>query len=179
MASIIKFSDIIISRAGAGAIKEFANAGACAILVPFIKGSRGDQVKNANLLENQNACLKIDEDDLNEIKIINLIKEILDNKEKFNIIKQNIKKFHNLVIHIGFLILQALIESIISHLKLLFFNRILGLVLGLLEAFGIIAIVVYIIHAQQIFNPNYFLEGSNFLEYLNPGINYLFKISKT
>ncbi|ACH94986.1 colicin V production protein, putative [Borrelia recurrentis A1] len=84
-----------------------------------------------------------------------------------------------LVIHIGFLILQALIESIISHLKLLFFNRILGLVLGLLEAFGIIAIVVYIIHAQQIFNPNYFLEGSNFLEYLNPGINYLFKISKT
>ncbi len=95
MASIIKFSDIIISRAGAGAIKEFANAGACAILVPFIKGSRGDQVKNANLLVNQNACLKIDEDDLNEIKIINLIKEILDNKEKFNIIKQNIKKFHN------------------------------------------------------------------------------------
>ncbi|AHH12793.1 Colicin V production protein [Borrelia hermsii YBT] len=84
-----------------------------------------------------------------------------------------------LVIHIGFLILQALIESIISHLKLLFFNRILGLILGLFEAFGIIAIVVYIIYSQQIFNPSYFLEGSKFLEYLNPGINYLFKISKT
>ncbi|WP_024653288.1 undecaprenyldiphospho-muramoylpentapeptide beta-N-acetylglucosaminyltransferase [Borrelia persica] len=95
MASIIKFSDIIISRAGAGAIKEFANAGACVIFIPLIKGSRGDQVKNANLLENQNACLKIDEDKLNEIEIINLIKEILKNKEKFNTIKQNIKKFHH------------------------------------------------------------------------------------
>ncbi|BCR22173.1 CvpA family protein [Borrelia sp. HM] len=84
-----------------------------------------------------------------------------------------------LVIHIGFLILQSLIESIISHLKLLFFNRILGLILGLFEAFGIIAIVVYIIYSQQIFNPEYFLSGSKFLEYLNPGINYIFKISKT
>ncbi|AGT27708.1 CvpA family protein [Borrelia miyamotoi] len=84
-----------------------------------------------------------------------------------------------LVIHIGFLIFQALIESIISHLKLLFFNRLLGLMLGLFEAFGIIAIVVYIIHSQQIFNPEYFLAGSKFLEYLNPGINYFFKIPKT
>ncbi|AAC67114.1 CvpA family protein [Borreliella burgdorferi] len=84
-----------------------------------------------------------------------------------------------LLIHIGFLILQSLIESIISQLKLLFFNRILGLVLGLLEAFGIIAIVVYIIHSQQIFKPEYFLKESKLLDYLNPGINYLFKISKT
>ena len=83
-----------------------------------------------------------------------------------------------LVIHIGFLILQSLVESILSHLKLLFFNRILGLILGLFEAFGIIAIVVYIVHSQQIFNPEYFLSGSKFLEYLNPGINYIFKISK-
>ncbi|AWG43116.1 colicin V synthesis protein [Candidatus Borreliella tachyglossi] len=82
-----------------------------------------------------------------------------------------------LIIHIGFLILQSLVESIISHLQLVFFNRILGLILGLFEAFGIIAIVVYIIHSQQIFNPAYFLEGSKFLEYLNPGINYFFKIS--
>ncbi|WP_024653289.1 CvpA family protein [Borrelia persica] len=83
-----------------------------------------------------------------------------------------------LVIHIGFLILQALIESIISHLKLLFFNRILGLTLGLFEAFGIIAIVVYILHSQPILNPNYFLSESNLLKYLNPGINYFFKIAK-
>ncbi|UPA18218.1 CvpA family protein [Borrelia puertoricensis] len=83
-----------------------------------------------------------------------------------------------LIIHIGFLILQALIESIINHLKLLFFNRLLGLILGLFEAFGIIAIVVYIIYSQQIFNPNYFLEESKLLKYLNPSINYLFKISK-
>ena len=83
-----------------------------------------------------------------------------------------------LLIHIGFLILQSLVESIVSHLQLLFFNRILGLMLGLFEAFGIIAIVVYLIHSQQIFKPSYFLEGSTLLEYLNPGINYFFKLSK-
>ncbi|QMU99511.1 CvpA family protein [Borrelia sp. A-FGy1] len=83
-----------------------------------------------------------------------------------------------LLIHIGFLILQSLIESIISQLKLLFFNRILGLILGLFEAFGIIAIVIYLIHSQQIFKPSYFLEGSILIEYLNPGIKYFFKLSK-
>ncbi|UPA07224.1 undecaprenyldiphospho-muramoylpentapeptide beta-N-acetylglucosaminyltransferase [Borrelia anserina] len=95
MASIIQFSNIIISRAGAGAIKEFANAGACVIFIPFVKGSRGDQVRNAKLLEEQNACLKIDEENLSVSKIINTIKEILRNKEKSNTLKNNIKKFHN------------------------------------------------------------------------------------
>ncbi|UPA16609.1 undecaprenyldiphospho-muramoylpentapeptide beta-N-acetylglucosaminyltransferase [Borrelia coriaceae] len=95
MASIIQFSNIIISRAGAGAIKEFANAGACVIFIPFTKGSRGDQIRNAKLLEEQNACLKIDEENLSETKIINMIKEIIGNKEKSNILRNNIKKFHN------------------------------------------------------------------------------------
>ncbi|QMU99512.1 undecaprenyldiphospho-muramoylpentapeptide beta-N-acetylglucosaminyltransferase [Borrelia sp. A-FGy1] len=94
MSSIIKFSNIIISRAGAGAIKEFANAGACVILIPFKKGSRGDQVRNASLLEEQNACLKIEEENLNENIIINTIQEILENKEKANILRFNINKFH-------------------------------------------------------------------------------------
>ncbi|AHH12794.1 UDP-N-acetylglucosamine--N-acetylmuramyl-(pentapeptide) pyrophosphoryl-undecaprenol N-acetylglucosamine transferase [Borrelia hermsii YBT] len=95
MASIIKFSNIIISRAGAGAIKEFASVGACVIFIPFVKGSRGDQVRNANILKKQNACLKIDEENLSESQIIDMIKEILTNKEKFDILKNNIKKFHN------------------------------------------------------------------------------------
>ncbi len=58
MASIVKFSNIIISRAGAGAIKEFANACTCVILIPFKKGSRGDQIKNAKLLKNTK-CLHL------------------------------------------------------------------------------------------------------------------------
>ncbi|BCR22174.1 undecaprenyldiphospho-muramoylpentapeptide beta-N-acetylglucosaminyltransferase [Borrelia sp. HM] len=95
MASIVKFSSIIISRAGSGAIKEFANASACVIFIPLVKGSRGDQVRNAKLLEDQNACLKIDEENLNESKIINTIKEILGNKAKANILRNNIKKFYN------------------------------------------------------------------------------------
>ncbi|UGQ16416.1 undecaprenyldiphospho-muramoylpentapeptide beta-N-acetylglucosaminyltransferase [Borrelia sp. RT5S] len=94
MSSIIKFSNIIISRAGAGAIKEFANAGACVILIPFEKGSRGDQVRNARLLEEQNACLKVREENLNEIIITNAIQEILENQEKADILRRNIKKFH-------------------------------------------------------------------------------------
>ncbi|AWG43117.1 undecaprenyldiphospho-muramoylpentapeptide beta-N-acetylglucosaminyltransferase [Candidatus Borreliella tachyglossi] len=95
MASITKFSNIIISRAGAGAIKEFANAGACVILIPFAKGSRGDQVRNSKLLEDQNACLKIDEENLIESEITNIIQELLNNKGKSDILRHNITKFHN------------------------------------------------------------------------------------
>ncbi|WKC58300.1 undecaprenyldiphospho-muramoylpentapeptide beta-N-acetylglucosaminyltransferase [Borrelia sp. P9F1] len=94
MSSIIKFSDIIISRAGAGAIKEFANAGACVILIPFEKGSRGDQVRNAKLLEEQNACLTVKEKNLHESVLIDAIQEILSNQEKSEILRHNIKKFH-------------------------------------------------------------------------------------
>ncbi|UER67909.1 undecaprenyldiphospho-muramoylpentapeptide beta-N-acetylglucosaminyltransferase [Borrelia sp. BU AG58] len=94
MSSIVKFSNIIISRAGAGAIKEFASAGACVILIPFEKGSRGDQVRNAKLLEEHNACLKVKEGDLNESVVTDTIREILENKEKSEVLRHNIKKFH-------------------------------------------------------------------------------------
>ncbi len=110
MASIVKFSNIIISRAGAGAIKEFANACTCAILIPFKKGSRGDQIKNAKLLKTQNACIYIDEDEILNANILKIIKETLKDKEKINTLKANIKKFNNK--NSSALIAQLLIKDI-------------------------------------------------------------------
>ncbi|APS98935.1 undecaprenyldiphospho-muramoylpentapeptide beta-N-acetylglucosaminyltransferase [Borreliella mayonii] len=110
MASIVKFSNIIISRAGAGAIKEFANAGACVILIPFKKGSRGDQIKNAKLLKNQNACIYIDEDEILNTNILKIIKETLKDRGKINSLKENIKKFNNK--HSSTLIAKLLIKDI-------------------------------------------------------------------
>ncbi|WP_032989256.1 undecaprenyldiphospho-muramoylpentapeptide beta-N-acetylglucosaminyltransferase [Borreliella garinii] len=110
MASIVKFSNIIISRAGAGAIKEFANACTCVILIPFKKGSRGDQIKNAKLLKNQNACIYIDEDEILNTNILKVIKETLNDREKINSLKENIKKFNNK--HSSTLIAKLLIEDI-------------------------------------------------------------------
>ncbi|AJA90542.1 UDP-diphospho-muramoylpentapeptide beta-N-acetylglucosaminyltransferase [Borreliella chilensis] len=110
MSSIVKFSNIIISRAGAGAIKEFANACACVILIPFKKGSRGDQIKNAKLLKNNNACIYIDEDEILNTNILQIIKETLKDKEKINSLKTNIEKFNNK--HSSTLIAQLLIKDI-------------------------------------------------------------------
>ncbi len=110
MSSIVKFSNIIISRAGAGAIKEFANACACIILIPFKKGSRGDQIKNAKLLKNQNACIYIDEDEILNTNILKIIKDTLKDGEKINSLKTNIKKFNNK--HSSTLIAELLIKDI-------------------------------------------------------------------
>ncbi len=40
------------------------------------KDSRGDQIKNAKLLTNQNACIYIDEDEILNINILKIIKKL-------------------------------------------------------------------------------------------------------
>lgn len=59
-------ADIVISRAGATNLAEFALQGKACIVVPspFLAG--GHQLKNARYLENQGAALIIDEEELSE-----------------------------------------------------------------------------------------------------------------
>jgi UDP-N-acetylglucosamine--N-acetylmuramyl-(pentapeptide) pyrophosphoryl-undecaprenol N-acetylglucosamine transferase len=52
LADILNGADIVISRAGAGSLWELAGLKKKMILVPLVKGSRGDQILNAKRLEN-------------------------------------------------------------------------------------------------------------------------------
>lgn len=72
MADILSASSIIISRSGAGAIWEFITVGKPMILIPLIKGSRGDQLKNANYFSEKKAAYILSGEDVigNNLKVL-------------------------------------------------------------------------------------------------------------
>lgn len=58
MPDVLAAADVVVSRAGAGAVWECAAAGKPMVLVPLEKGSsRGDQVENARWFEKKGAAL--------------------------------------------------------------------------------------------------------------------------
>jgi UDP-N-acetylglucosamine--N-acetylmuramyl-(pentapeptide) pyrophosphoryl-undecaprenol N-acetylglucosamine transferase len=58
LADILAAAEVVISRAGAGSLWELAGLNKKMVLVPLIKGSRGDQVLNAKRLENH-PCVRV------------------------------------------------------------------------------------------------------------------------
>lgn len=57
LADLLAAADVLISRAGAGSLWEMAAAGLPGILVPLGAGSRGDQVRNAEIFEHAGAAV--------------------------------------------------------------------------------------------------------------------------
>ncbi|MBO4785167.1 MAG: UDP-N-acetylglucosamine--N-acetylmuramyl-(pentapeptide) pyrophosphoryl-undecaprenol N-acetylglucosamine transferase, partial [Lachnospiraceae bacterium] len=53
-------------------------------LIPLSKAaSRGDQILNANSFESQGFSLVLQEEDLDEISLVNKVKELDENKDKY------------------------------------------------------------------------------------------------
>ncbi len=85
-------ADLVVSRAGAGAIWEFAALGKPTILIPLpSSGSRGDQIRNAELLEELEATVLLKEDEISPKVLLETILELLNNKEKLDRLACNIK----------------------------------------------------------------------------------------
>ncbi len=86
---------VVISRAGAGTIWELAATGKPAILIPLpTSGSRGDQIRNARLLEKLKAAIVFREEELTRDVLLETIFKLLDNKEQLNSLGNNIKKIY-------------------------------------------------------------------------------------
>ena len=84
-------ADLIISRAGAGAISELAVVGKPVILVPSPYVAEDHQTKNAQALSTKEAAILMTEKDLNE-KLIPAIQSILEDENLANRISENIQK---------------------------------------------------------------------------------------
>ena len=85
--------DVVLSRAGSGAINEFLALKKPMLLIPLSKKcSRGDQIENAKLFSSHGFCDMIEEEDCDDsifyIKLANLYK----NREKY---VKNMKKYNN------------------------------------------------------------------------------------
>ena len=84
-------ADIIISRAGAITISELCCVGKPIILVPSPNVAENHQYKNAQSLVNKNAALLVEDAKANR-KIVNTLKDLIENKELKDSLSSNIKK---------------------------------------------------------------------------------------
>jgi len=72
------FADIIISRAGAGAIMELGSINRATILVPFPHAQGGHQLQNAKLLADAGKALIVEEGQSFAVRLEEAIKRLLD-----------------------------------------------------------------------------------------------------
>lgn len=92
MPSLMKVTDLIITRAGASTMSEITAIGIPAIFIPSPYVTNNHQYKNAMDLVNKNAALIIEEKNFEKDKLINLIDKILSNKDEYQNIKNSLKK---------------------------------------------------------------------------------------
>lgn len=95
MATILKASDIVVSRSGSLSLSEICAAPSAAILIPYPYAAADHQRKNAKYLTDKNAGIYIDDDDLNSDILYNKIMSLVTDKDKLNLITQNALKLAN------------------------------------------------------------------------------------
>ncbi len=88
-------ADLVITRAGATNLAEFATQGRACIVIPspFLAG--GHQLKNARYLQDQQAAVVIDENELMEDsnRLAKQVSDLLNNAAQREILAQNLSKF--------------------------------------------------------------------------------------
>ena len=92
MPSLMKATDLMITRAGASTMSEILVLGVPSIFVPSPYVTNNHQYKNAMDLVKQEAALILEEKDFNEENLISLIDNTLNDKDKYQKIKNNLKE---------------------------------------------------------------------------------------
>ncbi len=95
MVTVMKAADIIISRAGSLSLSEISASGAAPILVPYPYAAQDHQRFNAKCYANNNACIYIEDKDLDANVILNTIKDLIKNPDRLKQIQENCAKFTN------------------------------------------------------------------------------------
>jgi len=83
MLGVLKFSDLIVSRAGASMIAEITTCGLPSILIPSPYVTNNHQYKNALELEQHHASIIIEEEKLESKILLQTIDKILNNEETY------------------------------------------------------------------------------------------------
>src|SRR5574344_682911 len=95
MVTVLKASDIVVSRAGSLSISEICAAPAAAILIPYPYAAADHQRKNAKYLTQKEAALYIDDDDLNSDILYNKILSLATDPDRLKNITQNAQRLAN------------------------------------------------------------------------------------
>ena len=90
---LLQVADVVVSRAGAGSLFELASLGKALIAVPLgMRGSRGDQIRNAEIFENSEAIL-VHKDEDSASDLLHKIHNILENSDLKRQLEKNIRTF--------------------------------------------------------------------------------------
>lgn len=92
MLSILKKTDLIVTRAGASTIAEITALGLPSIMIPSPYVTHNHQLKNAQALEKENATVIIEEKDFNSEILLKNIDSILNDSLKYENMKQSTQK---------------------------------------------------------------------------------------
>lgn len=90
MPSLMKITDVMVTRAGASTMSEIMALGIPSIFIPSPYVANNHQYKNASDLVNQKAGCLIEEKDLNEEKLLKQIDELLNDSKKYEEMKKNL-----------------------------------------------------------------------------------------
>ncbi len=82
MASAYNISDVIVSRAGSGAIFEIAASGKPSVLIPYSSSAGDHQVRNAEIYAGSGASIALGDENLMPHMVLSEVDSIIDNPEK-------------------------------------------------------------------------------------------------
>ena len=88
----MKDTDLIVTRSGASTIAEITSIGLPAIMVPSPYVTNNHQYVNAKSLEDDGACIILEEKDFDKETLINLLDKTINDKEKLNSMKKAMLK---------------------------------------------------------------------------------------
>ena len=96
MVTVLKASDIAVSRAGSLSLSEICACSIAPILIPYPYAAADHQRKNAKSLLNKDACLYLEDEDTTSENLMQKIEELLLNPERLHQIQENTGKLAKL-----------------------------------------------------------------------------------
>ena len=96
LSGLLKTTDILVARAGASTIAEVISLKVPTIFIPSPYVANNHQYFNALALSKENQAVMLEEKDLSTANITKTVEELLYNKERQNIIKNNLSKIGTL-----------------------------------------------------------------------------------
>lgn len=96
MAIPLKAADLVVSRSGSLSLSEIAAVGVPSILVPFPHAAADHQRKNARCYEEAGASVYIDDDELNKEIFENTVKNLIQNNDTLEQMKESVRLFSKL-----------------------------------------------------------------------------------
>ena len=84
MIDVIKYADVIVSRAGAGTLFEILTLGKPALFIPLpLSQSRGDQIENVAFFKDKKVFDVLYEKDISTVDFVSRTETLLKEKENY------------------------------------------------------------------------------------------------